>query len=177
MNHFHTAIHSCNFIDLGYFGSPFTWSCNHPTEGGIHIRLDQTLANPAWKLLYQNATVHHILMFSLNHSMFAIRLNQSMSWQPRSKPLFRFEAMWLQDPWCADIVQDAWHEGLYKPDGMAIINCHASCRDRLLVWNKHEFGHVGKQIARLNQKLQILEQHPIRMMLKFKRYEWLWING
>lgn len=90
-----------------------------------------------------------------------MRLNQPKSQQPRSKPLFRFEDMWLQDPQCVEIVQDAWHEGLYKLDGVAIINCHASYRNRLLVWNKHEFGHVGKQIVRLNQKLQILEQHPL----------------
>ena len=94
--------------------------------------------------------------------MLAISLNQSRPRQLCSKPLFHFEAMWLQNPWCANIVQDAWHEGLYKLNGVAIINCHASCRDHLSVWNKHEFGHVGKQIARLNQKLQILEQRPIR---------------
>ena len=70
--------------------------------------------------------------------------------------------MWLQDPRCAEIVQDAWHRGLYKPDGVAIINYHSSCRDRLSIWNKTEFGQFGKQIERLNQKLQTLEQHPIR---------------
>ena len=104
-------------MDLGFFGSLFTWSRNHPTEGRIHIQLDRALANSAWKLLVPKAAVHHVSMSFSDHSMFAIRLNQPRSQQPRSKPLFRFEAMWLQDPRCAEIVQDAWHEGLYKPDG------------------------------------------------------------
>nr|POE74081.1 uncharacterized protein CFP56_70284 [Quercus suber] len=124
--------------------------------------LDRALATPTWKLLFPKAVVHHVLMPSSDHSMLAIRLNQPRARQPRPKPLFRFEVMWLQDPRCAEIVQDAWHKGLYKPDGVAIINCYSSCRDRLSVWNKTEFDHVGKQIGRLNQKLQTLEQHLIR---------------
>jgi len=70
--------------------------------------------------------------------------------------------MWLQDPRCADIIQEAWHKGLYKLDGAIITNCHASCRDRLTAWNKLEFGHTGNKITKLNQKLQVLEHHPIR---------------
>ena len=104
-------------MDLGFFGSPVTWSRNHRTEGCIHIRLDRALANSAWKLLFPKAAVHHVSMSSSDHSMLAIRLNQPRSQQPCPKILFRFEAMWLQDPWCAEIVQDAWHEGFYKPDG------------------------------------------------------------
>ena len=69
--------------------------------------------------------------------------------------------MWLQDPRCADIVQEAWHEGHFKPDGSSITNCYASCRDRLTTWNKLEFGHVGNKIVKLNQKLQVLEHHSI----------------
>ena len=93
--------------------------------------------------------------------MLTIQIQPSRPKQPRSRPLFRFEAMWLQDPRCTDIVQEAWHEGLFKPGGAPITNCHASCRDRLTAWNKREFGHVRNMIAKLNRKLQVLEHHPI----------------
>ena len=96
MDRFQNTIHVCNFIDLGYFDSPFTWFCNHPTEGRIHIRLDRALANNAWKLLFPGSTVHHIPMSSSDHSLLSIRMQQPHP--PRrssSQPLFRFEAMWL----------------------------------------------------------------------------------
>ena len=32
-----------------------------------------------------------------------------------------------------------------------------SCHDRLMSWNKLEFCHVGRKIADLQKKLQILE--------------------
>lgn len=47
MDRFRRTIHLCNFIDLGYIGSLFTWSRNHPTKGCTHIRLDRALANNA----------------------------------------------------------------------------------------------------------------------------------
>ena len=39
--------------------------------------------------------------------------------------------MWLRDPRCSEVVQEAWQEGLYKPDGFPITNCLETCRDRL----------------------------------------------
>ena len=79
-----------------------------------------------------------------------------------SRPLFCFEAMWLQDPRCAEVVQVAWHEGLFQPSNALITNRLASCHDHLTVWNKNVFGHVKKQIERLDKKLQLLKQHPIQ---------------
>ena len=77
---------------------------------------------------------------------------------------FRFEAMWLRDPWCDKVVQEAWQEGLYRPSGCQVLNCLDSClnclnscRDRLVSWNKMEFGLVQCKIAGLQKQLQSLE--------------------
>ena len=64
--------------------------------------------------------------------------------------------MWLRDPRCAEGVEDSWCEGLYKPDGHTMTNCLESCRERLLAWNKSEFGHVGQRIDSLQKRLQAL---------------------
>ena len=68
--------------------------------------------------------------------------------------------MWLRDPRCAEVVEDSWREGLYKPDGHMMKNCLESCRDRLLAWNKSEFGHVGQRINSLQKRLQVLDLLP-----------------
>ena len=74
------------------------------------------------------------------------------------------EAMWLQDPRCAEVVQDAWMDGLCKTGGASLDNCLDSCRSRLTIWNKTEFGHVGRQIAWLERELQALEQNWNRIL-------------
>lgn len=39
----------------------------------------------------------------------------------------------------------------------SLANCMDNCRSKLKVWNKHIFGHVGKNIARLQIHLEWLE--------------------
>ena len=70
---------------------------------------------------------------------------------------FRFEAMWLKDPRCDEVVTDLWQEGLNKPGEYQFNNCIDRCSERLKVWNKVEFGHVGRKIVGLQKKLQELE--------------------
>ena len=94
--------------------------------------------------------------------MIAVHLPTLKPRHKRHQPPFRFEAMWLRELRCAEVVEDAWMEGLYKPDGVQITNCLDSCRARLSAWNKLEFGHVKWQIERLENSLQHLEQHPER---------------
>ncbi|XP_030938373.1 uncharacterized protein LOC115963506 [Quercus lobata] len=156
MDRFRMAISHCGFLDLGYCGSPFTWSRNHPTEGRISIRLDRALATAAWKSKFTGVSVQHLSMSTSDHSMIAVHLPPSKTRLKRSRPPFCFEAMWLRDPRCAEIVEEAWMEGLYNPNGAPSLE---SCRARLSTWNKTEFGHVGRQIARLEKELQSLEQH------------------
>ena len=58
------------------------------------------------------------------------------------------------------MVSESWQEGLCKFGGSPFTNCIDRCRERLLVWNKVEFGHVGRNIVRLQRKLQQLELLP-----------------
>ena len=74
--------------------------------------------------------------------------------------LFGFEAMWLCDPRCPEVVSDAWERGLSLFSGFPIHNCLHSCREALKRWNKLEFGHVGRCISALQTHLQWLEQQP-----------------
>ena len=59
------------------------------------------------------------------------------------------------------MVSESWQEGLCIFGGSPFTNCIDRCRERLLVRNKVEFGQVGRQIARLQRKLQQLELLPI----------------
>lgn len=65
--------------------------------------------------------------------------------------------MWLRNSQCKDIVQDAWIRGSFKDTLYPSNTCMEECRESLTHWNKITFGHVGKKINALRQKLQVLD--------------------
>ncbi|XP_075670311.1 uncharacterized protein LOC142640104 [Castanea sativa] len=149
MDRFREVIHHCGFTDMGYIGSPFTWSQDHPIHDRTYIHLDRALATIAWKSLFQNIVIQHVPTSTSDHSMLIVNLPLTRRRRPKPQPLFRFEAMLLRNPRYAKVVEEAWMEGLCKPKGTPITNCLDSCRAHFTSWNKLEFGHVGCQITRL----------------------------
>ena len=97
LDKFRQAIHPCRFQDLGFVGSPFTWSKTDCVEGRMRIILDRALANNAWRLLFHGAAVHHLSMSASDHSMLFLRLRDDCHNRQKDKKLFRFEEMWLSD--------------------------------------------------------------------------------
>ena len=74
--------------------------------------------------------------------------------------VFRFESMWLKDPRCEAIVEEAWDEGLLGGSDDVLNKCLENCCARLEVWNGTKFGNVGKTMAELQKKLEWLELQP-----------------
>ena len=74
MDWFREVLHHYGFTDLGYIGSPFTWSRNHPVDDQTYIHLDRALATIAWNSLFQNTIVQHVPTFASDHSMLIVNL-------------------------------------------------------------------------------------------------------
>ena len=105
MTRFHDVIHFCGFHDLSFHGVPYTWFKNQPSEWRLRIRLDRALANHPWKSKFVGAEVHHVPMSTSDHSLLALRLPKvEEDRNRRGQRMFRFEAMWLRDPQCDEVV-------------------------------------------------------------------------
>lgn len=78
--------------------------------------------------------------------MIALKIDGRAPKQIRNK-LFKFEAMWLMDPRCDDVVTKSWQIGLNKVGRAQFTNCMDQCTERLWHWNKMEFGHVGSKVG------------------------------
>ena len=108
LDRFRLAIDLCGFHDLGFVGWLFTWSKIDRLEGSLRIRLDKALANNAWRLIFTSAVIHHIPMSTSDHSMLSLHLQDDRHNHRKNKRLFQFEEMWLRDPRCSKVVQEAW---------------------------------------------------------------------
>ena len=63
----------------------------------------------------------------------------------RARKIFRFEAMWLRDQRCEEVVQNVWEEEKLTSSGSMIGSFLEKCCTRLEAWNKMEFGHIGRR--------------------------------
>ena len=106
MQLFKDVMDECEFMDLGYVGSPFAWQ-KHFAEGhSIWERLDQGLATNKWLMKFSGTRVHHLTSDSLDHCPFWIVPN-GLEVLSSTKP-FHFEEMWLLDPGCSNVVEAVW---------------------------------------------------------------------
>ena len=67
--------------------------------------------------------------------------------QRKTTKLFRFEAIWLKDGKCGDIVKKSWAKGELMGRGNTFSSCMDRCREALTKWNRQEFGHVGEKTS------------------------------
>ena len=147
MQQFVDALNWCGLRDLGFSGPKFTWLYQQSDGTQIRERLDRAVATVDWVIKFPQAKLFHRTSSASNHNPLVLNLMRKKL-KPVQTKIFRFEAMWLKDSSCEDVVNSAWEEGLHMGTEFPIESCLENCRAKLEVWNKNCFGHVGKNIAR-----------------------------
>lgn len=74
MINFGKTLNNCALIDIGYEGSPFTWTNNQLFPCTINERLDHFLANINWKSLFRGARAIHLDYYGSDHRMIHIEI-------------------------------------------------------------------------------------------------------
>jgi exonuclease III len=62
------TLNSCNLVDLGYNGEPFTWTNNQATDGHIKERLDRFCATTEWISRFPRFTNYHLMSYTSDHN-------------------------------------------------------------------------------------------------------------
>ncbi|XP_050281349.1 uncharacterized protein LOC126722235 [Quercus robur] len=94
--------------DLGFTGLPFTW-CNMRFDGSlVWVRLDRVLATANWILKFPSIRLHHLQGLSSDHKPLWLASDDVNTRFYRPQKPFRFEAMWLKDDRCEEVVHSAW---------------------------------------------------------------------
>ncbi|XP_075662915.1 uncharacterized protein LOC142632377 [Castanea sativa] len=106
---FTRVVDDCSLIDLGYRGPKFTW-CNRRFEGNlVYARLDRGLHNLEWMQLFPQSKLPHVPFGFSDHMALFVKLQTDAVNPPiRKHRMFRFEAFWMRDPNCEDIIRSSW---------------------------------------------------------------------
>lgn len=98
---------------------------------------------------FPHATILHLAAVHSDHK--PLLFNSNPSPHPLLKP-FKFEAMWIDHPDTALIIQAAWSQGSSLP--LKIKNTKAA----LKTWNRTVFGNIHQKIQQLHHHIQELQQ-------------------
>lgn len=150
MDAFRGAMDECRLCDLGYKGCQFTWKRGNSPTTLIRERLDRFLADGRWCDMFPNHMVRHFAQYRSDHAPILLS-----TWSPhdrgRSKKSFRFEALWLSKPDCANVVAQAWMISA----GENVADRVGSCAESLTQWAATSFGNIKKKIRDTEEKLRV----------------------
>jgi hypothetical protein len=163
MTGFREALEACRLGDLGFSGSPFTWS-NRRSDGTFtKERLDRAVANQEWCSLFPSSAVDILAARTSDHCpvlvSFSAHPRRSQNRGPTGSG-FKLEASWLNDSESGEIIRSAWHSSpSLDPPSVGIQQRLEACRRALLDWGGHKFGKEEESIKEKTAQLAALQSN------------------
>nr|XP_023914857.1 uncharacterized protein LOC112026404 [Quercus suber]XP_023926100.1 uncharacterized protein LOC112037486 [Quercus suber] len=136
VNYLKELLFELNAVDLGYSGNNFTWARGKWGKASIKRRLDRGVANISWRLAFPRATITHLGAIKSDHALILLDTNTSDSFAHRP---FRFEAIWLRDDRCSDVIEEAWKGKVSGSEFIKLYKKQVATREALCKWNKEVF--------------------------------------
>ncbi|XP_075665270.1 uncharacterized protein LOC142634918 [Castanea sativa] len=167
MQSFRECLDFCALKDLGFSGLPYTWSIRHFDGPIVWVRLDQALASSDWFQKYPTARLHHLPGFSSDHKPIGLCTDDVSSQFYRQLRPFRFEAMWVTDERCEQVVHSAWDMGS-EFDPMTKVR-----KDLEKAEASSTAGEGSGRLTMLNEELQNLMSLEERMWSQRSKSDWL----
>ena len=160
MQLFRDILDECGLIDIGFKGSPFTWSKIHNNGASIWERLDRAVVSYEWFSKFLGTRTHHVDSTTSDHKILWIE-RSDLDCAPR-KRLFRFEEMWLGDKGCGEMVEGVWQISYEEAGNSRVIRKVENCGKALTKWSKDCFGNIKKQLEKKRRELTRLETRVLQ---------------
>lgn len=159
MEAFRSVLGECGLEDLGFKGFPFTWTNGQKGNDNIQERLDRCLANGKWQELFPHFAVEHLVRLQSDHSPLLTIWNKKARLNSRRKRKpFRFEAMWLHNDTCPNVIQSTWMKRDVAASPPALKQKLGEVATALKEWEKINVGHVSTRINDLSAAISCIQQ-------------------
>ncbi|GAV85133.1 hypothetical protein CFOL_v3_28571 [Cephalotus follicularis] len=107
-------------------------------------------------ILFPRAYVMHEVSSISDHCPVLLSLDANPTMKQGRRRVTRFEAMWVKDMKCEEIMKESWHKGRDRPGAYGIITKIQRCRDNLSKWSRESVGSITNPIReKKNGSLQI----------------------
>ena len=142
--------------DLGYQGNMYTGWNNKEDSDFVTTRLDRMLASATWISAFDGAVVSDLLVQNSDHCPLLLSIPEVVSVSKRKK-IFRFEAMWIKDDQCKEVIEQDWGEEVAFGSSMfQVMEKLKGCRASLVAWSRERFVSLAASIKAKRSLLQHL---------------------
>ncbi|KAJ0989775.1 hypothetical protein J5N97_008131 [Dioscorea zingiberensis] len=145
---FSEFVSSSQLMDLGYQGSPFTWTNNQQGLARRWARLDRFLANNDWIGNFETYLVKHLHRTASDYSPIFL---STKLFDRHKKKVFRFENYWLEHENCYSNVNKAWTLRTNTTPMHAFNHLLSRTRNYLSNWRKTGLSPLDKDITKTEE--------------------------
>lgn len=155
MDRFKGALEDCELGDLGFSGDVFTWRNKHLNDKDyIRERLDRAVSNDAWRCRFPLVHVRNGDPYHSDHRPVIITTDRKEQGDRREGPkLFRFEASWLEEEHCREVVQEAWERTRSGEIGK-VADVLQGVASSLQNWSTNVLGDLEKRLKSAKKELE-----------------------
>uniref|UniRef100_A0A453A1Z5 Reverse transcriptase domain-containing protein n=3 Tax=Aegilops tauschii subsp. strangulata TaxID=200361 RepID=A0A453A1Z5_AEGTS len=151
---FREALQICELGDIGFEGDIFTWR-NHSKELRTYIceRLDRATSNEEWCEQFPAYTVVNGPPRHSDHRPIIVDTEGPDKEWRRGDGRFRFEARWLQEEGCEEVVRAAWERSREMGDATVAVALQKVAGD-ISTWSKDVVGELEGRLKRVKKELE-----------------------
>ncbi|KAJ4842907.1 hypothetical protein Tsubulata_023831 [Turnera subulata] len=158
-------LNDCELMDLGFNGQGFTW-----TNRAIKERLDRTVANSAWRTLFDKAQVYHEALLGSDHRPLVLKL---CVWSRRRRNNFKFEAQWLEEKESREVINTAWNHNVRGSRMFVVYQKLKLSRTALARWSRQSLKSNSQEIEDLIGQLEDVQAQPYSVDIRKEEDELL----
>lgn len=154
---FREVLNVCDMVDLGFSGVPYTYDNRRAGRKNVRVRLDRAGADNAWRDLYSEASVKHLISPCSDHCPFLV----TMAWEERTQNKRRcrqYELFWERASELSKIIANAWEEAGAGGDLHSVQASLGKVMNGLHNWSKRKFGNVLRELELVRAELEGLMQ-------------------
>ncbi|XP_059284731.1 uncharacterized protein LOC132038025 [Lycium ferocissimum] len=149
------CLNSCELIEAGFKGSPFTWWNGRSDGQCIFKRLDRMLYNNLMQQWFGFIEVDHLSGTGSDHALLLLSCNEQQ--QQFIIPL-KFLKFWVDHESFQSVVTQNWHAEDEKDVFLSFKKKVKKIKVVLSAWSRQVFGDIFKQLTIREDIVRIKEQ-------------------
>ncbi|XP_042988726.1 uncharacterized protein LOC122316260 [Carya illinoinensis] len=160
MAQFMEVLENNSLSDLGCCSGFFSWSNRHSDTTFTKEKLDRYVANTQWRELFKGVRVEGLIGRCSDHLPILLTMMGKEEKQCKRKFPFRFEAGWIKEDKCEQLVRQGWNRKGFMGDPIRRVSTMLeTCKGGLVGWFRKKDRDRANDIEKLTVKIQKVQEY------------------